>query len=69
MNILKKLRAIFFGEEEEKVIPKQDLGFGFCYWCEEPFQKEEFQKKFNKQFFHRRCYKKMIQIGRKELFG
>jgi len=71
MKILDKLKAIFFDNSPEEIpdkeiTPKPDAKHS-CYWCDEDFELGEFQKHFNKKWFHRRCYKNMIRQAKKDM--
>jgi len=71
MNFLKKIKAFFMGNPEEKAKQEAELeargvGKWDCKWCEQPIAEGE-QRTFNGKKWHKKCCREMIKMARKEM--
>ena len=71
MSFLNKIRAYFFGDnkEKEKILEEQEkrgVGRWDCKWCEHPIVDGD-KKTFNGYKWHKKCYREMIKIAKKEM--
>ena len=71
MKLLSKIKAFFLGDpkEREKVeqsLENKGIGKWDCAWCELPIKEGE-QKSFNQRKWHKKCYRQMFKMARKDL--
>lgn len=52
-------------QEEQAPTVERQIKFEECFWCKEPVYEDEHYSKQMGHEFHRKCYKKFLQAGRR----